>query len=291
MSLKEKIKNYGFKAFMLLGVVYMAGYGYGLFDFCDQRSQKQVNSPVTHKVKEKHGKKYAILFNAGEEKDQFYKGLEFAFESLKRAGFSDENIYTLTGYEYEKPAKFIDFRASKKKLEEVVSELKEKTTKNDILFLFVTHHGEKTAKILPLGESHFTTKERFTGLFNEKVSQSEFKKMMEGLNVNYAVLLFSQCYSGGFAEELGYNNFIAASSSRSTKPAYGVLFGGYKNKMAPFVEGFFSALGGINIKGVKSTLIKMEINKYPSKKYLIMLSKLKPTQNQDGMVAINKHLN
>lgn len=105
---------------------------------------------------------------------------------------------------------------TKKNLERFFDTLK--TDNNDLFLLYVTGHGNRdttkndTASIIKMPDGKL-------------LKPSTLEKYLNNVNASKRVLLFTQCYSGGFSKRLGKWNNIAISTSSATKPAYGTFFG------------------------------------------------------------------
>lgn len=90
--------------------------------------------------------------------------------------------------------------------------------KNDLFLLYVTGHGKKKVS----GGSSFSTIDMTDGNY---LQPDTLEKYLNYINPSQGILLFTQCYSGGFSRELGRNNYIAIANSSKHKPSYGTYFG------------------------------------------------------------------
>lgn len=187
------------------------------------RSEK-IPSAKIEQVNNKKGNVYALLIN-GKETDilkkiggtDFSRDVKNVHQTLENAGVNAEQIYVLDG----KPATL-------ENLEYVIDDLSKKITKKDVLILYVTNHGDKTGRIIPVGESLMT-------LSDYELNETELETMLNKLHPKYSILAFTQCFSGGFAERLGNGNRIAIANSKSSRASKG---GGKE----PLSQYFFPAL-------------------------------------------------
>lgn len=151
------------------------------------------------------GSLYAVLFNAREGPHSH--DLRFVYHSLIDAGVSDENILILEGS--GRRNRLVDMAATAKNLDSAVSSIRKKSNSKDRLLFYVTNHG-----FLRNRQCYIKTEDGF-------ISEQDFEKMMQDLPVNFGVFYFSQCYSGGFAERMGYGNNIGMSNVTRKEESFG----------------------------------------------------------------------
>ncbi len=176
-----------------------------------QRLNQENNHPSTVPIK------YAVLIN-GDGDNRFTADITVSYEILLENGFRAENIYILNYSALETYYHPVDDVLTKSNLKLLFSYLKNKTTNRDLLFVYVTDHGERVKKIslYPLRFVDLST----IDLVDEQIDQVEFANLFDGMNINLGIFVFNQCFSGGFAEELGRNNFIAVASTKASKGGY-----------------------------------------------------------------------
>lgn len=193
-------------------------------DFSFKRS-KAIQYPQIAEVKkeEDNGKTYALLIN-GSWNDLFHNfsgEIDHIHNSLIKSGMQESEIYIVS------PQKNNN---SKSGLEIAIKDLSEKVKPNDRFLLYVTNHGGKEWVILPFGES-------IIKLGNDTINETQFAEQIERINSNYSVMVFSQCYSGGFAERLGRGNNIALSESRASRTSNGIDKSSYSKYFFPALLG------------------------------------------------------
>lgn len=107
---------------------------------------------------------------------------------------------------------------TKKNLENFFDTLK--TNKRDLFLLYVTGHGNRD-----------TTKNDTTSIIEmpleKSLKPSTLEKYLSNVNALRKVLLFTQCYGGGFSRVLKKRNNITISTSFKNKASYGSSFGNY----------------------------------------------------------------
>jgi hypothetical protein len=165
--------------------------------------QQEEKTDIINNLK---GKLYAVLFNGNEGRHSYDVGLTYT--SLINSGVDDKDIGVLEG-DGKTKNRFVDRPATVKDLECMVDKVRQKSTTNDRLLVYVTNHG-----ILENGQCGVQAHD---GIMWEK----DFEKIMQDIPVNFGVYYFSQCFSGGFAERMGYENNIGISSTNKKTPAYG----------------------------------------------------------------------
>ncbi len=199
-------------------------------DFSNVRSEKHQRIPITRQIQDKKGEKYAVLLNADGD-DYFKNYVEFAYNSLRRAGFSDENIYVLQSSENSEA--YVDGKADRETLTRVFDELKQKTNSENMVLLYTTNHG---------GNEHLFFGESNISLDEKDMTSSEMRDLYDGVNSNYTLAIFKQCRGEGFADEFGRGNIIGLSAANDGKNAFKEDWDNNEG----FTLHVFSAIGGEN---------------------------------------------
>ena len=99
----------------------------------------------TRHIENKNGKKYALLLNGNGDHEQFAENIEFVYNSVKRAGFKDEDIFVLQSGNSN--PKYVNGKANLKELKITFDLLKNKITAEDIFLLYTTNHGTKDKEL------------------------------------------------------------------------------------------------------------------------------------------------
>lgn len=187
--------------------------------------------------------KYAVFISGS---GAWYRGgrrnwnsIVFAYSTLLEKDFKKENMYVLF---YDGKNKdgldIVDAPAKKPYLEMLFKYLGEKIGPEDKLLIGVVGHGHriKDESVIALEKKiseYDSMWEMNVARYNHNLTESQFEAMVNQIHPEYAVLIFNQCHSGGFAE-LGKGRFIALTSSDATRETYKCIF----------FDSFFKELGG-----------------------------------------------
>ncbi len=82
----------------------------------------------------------------------------------------------------------------------------------DTFFMYVTGHGERENNV-----SSIT-------LPGPNLTEINMYKCLKNLIPKVGILVFAQCYGGGFAERIGHGKYVAVSASEKDKISYGKRF-------------------------------------------------------------------
>ena len=164
--------------------------------------------------------KYAILIS-GSTNYRHKENLSLAYQVLLENGFDKGNIFILDT-DGERGAFYpTDYDASRASVEDTIGFLSNYIDEKDLLFFYVTNHGGRTEAISKDGQA---IEESTICLFDGDMPESELEILLSSLNYKKAVMVFDQCYSGGFAERMGYGNNICIAASDSDKSSWGNTF-------------------------------------------------------------------
>ncbi len=176
---------------------------------------------------------YAVLIS-GLTESRHLKNMILAYNTLLYLGFQEQNIYVLDSKGAERLNYKVDGPATKSAIEKVFSHLKSKTDSEDFLFTYVTNHGGRSS-----GESTIA-------LPGPDVGEETFENFLSGMEVKKGVLVFDQCYGGGFAKRLGKGRFVAVSASHPGENSIDNSF------PQAFFNSFNYAVGDMNGDGLVS---------------------------------------
>ncbi len=146
--------------------------------------------------------KYAILIR-GSNEERFVAETSIAYQVLLENGFKPENIYVLADVKKRKEIYFhpIDDVATKKNLEILMNHLCDIVDERDLLFVYLVDHGFRK------------TSASIFNLKGKNISEIELERYLSEIHPQRGILLFSFCYSGGFAERLGKGDYIAIADT------------------------------------------------------------------------------
>jgi hypothetical protein len=152
---------------------------------------------------------FAVMFTGGELGNDpniiFWNALSHMYCGLIEHGFPKENIYVLSSngtVSYQTNPSLdlnnddvndiLQVPCSKSNLKLVFDTIKDNMDQGDMLYIFVTTHGDT----IRVGESYFI-------LYNhEKLLDHEFAAMLDSINCAQMIVNIFACYSGGFTNEL-----------------------------------------------------------------------------------------
>jgi hypothetical protein len=156
--------------------------------------------------------KYAVLIS-GHSELRHFKNIKLAYKTLLSLDFKEENIFVFE--DYSKSENFeLNQSSPKKRIKSVFQDLSKKINSNDVFLLYVTGHGSYDNFNYKLNDSLDQNQDPYLFLDNsEKIYSNELKEYLDKLNPQTGLLIFDQCYGGGFAKNLGTNNLVALSAS------------------------------------------------------------------------------
>ncbi len=170
------------------------------------RYDKVQQAKPTEVVSNLDGSLYAILFNANEGPHSH--DLKLVYHSLIDAGVSDADISVLEG-DGMTQNRFVNKSATARNLNSVVDSIRQKATPNDRLLVYVTNNGN-----LVNGQCNVK-------VYDGTIWEKDFEQMMQDLPANFGLFYFAQCYSGGFAERMGYGKNIGMSNASRQEVSWG----------------------------------------------------------------------
>lgn len=96
---------------------------------------------------------------------------------------------------------------------------------NDILFVYVTSHGNKNKISL-----------KHEGISLASIEAKSFSNMLDQTNIKWKVIILSACYSGSFIDELSNDHTLIITSAAHDKTSFGCSD---NNQFTYFGEAFF----------------------------------------------------
>ncbi|MCF6341302.1 MAG: hypothetical protein L3J31_00665 [Bacteroidales bacterium] len=153
---------------------------------------------------------YAVIFSGfgGNTESAFWNHLSHMYCALKEKGFSDENIYVLSGdgtagsdY-WQNPSLDLDndldddimsVPCSVAELNNVFQQLETSLTEDDLLFIFATTHGDQGT----IEDDSYLILYQY-----EKLWDNILAEMIENINCSQIIIPIYACNSGGFVDDL-----------------------------------------------------------------------------------------
>ncbi len=235
------------KAYLLLLVLLLFGFGepaYGQIfgegkvdnrPKIDRLKKRLESSPQTkNNTPDKYallicGKTYDHTETYRKQNEIYQANLSIAYQVLIENGFSPDKIFIIYDEGHDVFLYPVDGPANQKNIDAIFDYLPKVVDENDLLFVYVTGHGSWTSKGYKKNKNY----EEFSVIYMDTIfkDQKMFSEEFIGkMNPKLGILLFDQCFSGGFAQETGKKNFIAIAASKANKVSYSELnqsFGGY----------------------------------------------------------------
>ena len=167
--------------------------------------------------------KYAVLISGGvnsqsnygrylNDLTEMYKTLIEKYSYAKSnitVLYADGGVHDLDG----DGASEIDMSAIKANVIKVFTDLQNKVTVNDMVFVFTTNHG---------GQITSGTNNARLWLWNsESISDAEFAGLINNMTCKMAIITMEQCFSGGFIDNLQGPNRIITTACDWNQVSYG----------------------------------------------------------------------
>lgn len=185
----------------------------------------------TETVSNLDGSLYVIMFNSHEGRHS--NDIREVYHHLINRGVSDTDISVLEG-DGRTRNRFVDKSATIRNLDSVVDSIRQKATPDDRLLVYITNHG------------NISNGQCYVSAYDDTIWEKDFEQMMQDLPVNFGLFYFAQCYSGGFAERMGYGRNIGMSNASRDEQSAGSILKG-----ACFTPYLFSRVlkEGVTIEG------------------------------------------
>ncbi len=154
--------------------------------------------------------KYAVLFCGGDHHDltPMWNALSHSYCSLIENGYMKENIYVLscdgsTGsgsnlkmdLDNDSVPDILPIVCNSSNLDSIFNHLSLIITESDILYVFVTTHGNNNTFPSYSNDVSFV-------LWNDELLDDDFASMLERINCSQMIINLYSCFAGGFVQEL-----------------------------------------------------------------------------------------
>ena len=146
--------------------------------------------------------------------EDFEEEAEYAYETFKNLGYSDDDIYYLSGKSLKKGGDAVTTKDNVKYA--ITKWLKSKSDKNSDIFIFIAGHG---AYIPKLGSVVAVYPGRPWNIW-EVVMSKEMALWLSELKYSTCTVVIEACQSGGFIEDLSGRNRIIMTATDHFNPAY-----------------------------------------------------------------------
>lgn len=194
---------------------------------------------ASHK-KDKHPDKYAVLIS-GDNAYDFMEDLSANYRTLQSLGFERGNIYILDKEGKENAACFnargevlaqypSDGIASKENIEKLFEVLSHKIDSHDLLLVYTSDHGDRLLfdPESPANQSEPREKQddiKISALClngygsGQYITEIDMSRYLDAISPKLGILVFTQCYGGGFAARMGHGRYIGVSASGADQMA------------------------------------------------------------------------
>ena len=199
-------------------------------------------------IQTNQGDNYALLYSGRNDKKSFHRELVVLYDVLVNTWHLDpKNVYVLdcdanpAQWEHAIAAGTPVRTATRDNLRDVLmKDLATAVTTDDALFVYIGDHGGGSSNPLDHTEETLLAWER------ESVKDDEFAAWAEPINGARETYYFSQCYGGGFLEELGpmpeNGNEFGLAQATHHEPAIGVTHA--RSFPYSFAEGLAQGVAG-----------------------------------------------
>ena len=153
-------------------------------------------------INSNYSNKYAILIS-GDNKYIYQENLSMAYQILLENGFQRKNVSILDGKGDLSAFYPVFGSASKKTIDCIFNNLSKKIGSDDLLFVYVTGHGDQITISDLTGDKKEVFKIAEINLTGETLLETDFEKYLINIKPKVGILLFDQCYGGNFAKRFG----------------------------------------------------------------------------------------
>ncbi len=180
--------------------------------------------------------------------DSFVNNAKHGYDSFKKLGYTDNQIYWLSGW---KKIGNADARTTKSNVKNAITSwLKGKSTKDTNCFIFISDHGINSP-----GSPVCVFPGRPYNLW-EMVWAWDLDSWLDQVDYHTCTVVIDSCYSGGFIKYCSEKNRIIMTSTDSKSPAY-------TGSESAFVESFFDELEKGSSYGKAWMAADNRIDRYP----------------------------
>lgn len=181
-------------------------------------SNQNLEQRISQEISEPNGKpdKYGVIIS-GHTGSRHKENVSLAYQILLESDFQRENIYILD-YKGDKTAFYpVDDNASKRNIENLFCHLEGKIDSQDLLFVYFTDHGGRITKTENINGKDTSIELSYLSIPGDNLLETEMADYLSQIYPKAGILFFDQCYSGGFAERVGKENYIGISASEADK--------------------------------------------------------------------------
>ena len=164
-------------------------------------------------LKDNQSQHYALLSGGGttefDNHESFYKNVQYAYRTLKKLGYNDDNIKILFHDGKTKAYSIVEGDATKKNFIDELKHFGRKIDSNDSLIIFRSGHG-----MLKLILDNSPDSERRKGVEKIKcvgtkavmrfpdgdLCNMEFQKILDEINGKQIIVILNQCFAGKFTD-------------------------------------------------------------------------------------------
>jgi len=214
--------------------------------------------------------KYALLIGGGiTESDNFesyYKNVEYAFNTLKKFGYCDEDIRTLFFGGKTPNHPIVEGNATKENFIYELRHLGQTIDSNDSLVIFRSGHG-----IVKLILEKYPNNEQGLGIERIKcvgteavmrfpdgdLSHLEFQEILEKIKGKQIIVILNQCFAGRFTDiAMSLDNTVIITETEESEMAIKLKRKTlrWKHDEWPFVKCVFDGFSQKSKKGIKQSV-------------------------------------
>jgi len=214
--------------------------------------------------------KYALLIGGGitegDNFESYYKNIEYAFNTLKKFGYCDEDIRTLFFGGKTPNHPIVEGNATKENFIYELRHLGQTIDSNDSLVIFRSGHG-----IVNLILEKYPNNEHGFGIENIKcvgtesvmrfpdgdLSHLEFQEILEKIKGKQIIVILNQCFAGRFTDiAMSLDNTVVITETEESEMAIKVKRRTFrwKHDEWPFVKCIFDGFLQKSTKGEKQSV-------------------------------------
>lgn len=180
--------------------------------------------------------KFAVLVNGSYEAKHF-QNMSTAYRLLIDSGFVPAHIFVLDDYRAGPTPYPVDSRPTERSLHIVVAHIKKIIRANDLLFVYVTGHGNLRKVPEERGNRNMESEQAFICFARDMINDRRFFALFRDLPASL-VFLFDQCYGGSFSQIMPNlrQNIVSISASQPRE----------ESQENSFPQAFFGAFRNLN---------------------------------------------
>jgi hypothetical protein len=222
------------------------------------------------KQKNNKPQKYALLIGGGitegDNFESYYKNVEYAFNTLKKFGYCDEDIRTLFFGGKTPIHPIVEGNATKENFIYELRHLGQTIDSNDSLLIFRSGHG-----IVKLIFEKYPNNEQGLGIESIKcvgteavmrfpdgdLSHFEFQEILEKIKGKQIIVILNQCFAGRFTDiAMSLDNTVIITETEESEMAIKLKRKTlrWKHDEWPFVKCLFDGFSQKSTKGIKQSV-------------------------------------